>query len=335
MLFGVGGATRVIIDVAYTRSTVPVYVPDGSAAAPTYGFITQGTWGMFRVPAIGIGFAVSGAEVARLAAAGLQFPAGVVGVTHNDTANYIAMCAAATVSDGNARVICFDSNHATTPKQVHLCGDQIIFADDAASTQRGRFTAATGQGELLVGINHSAALNSASGRGLIEIDGTNESLLSLCAANAKVGFVQGAPGGLNIGTQVAVPVNLKVNGTTVLACNTDGTVDISGIEAGWKSLPANVRTANYTLTVGDRGKHVRADSPTTLINAPGSVFAAGDVVTIVNNTSGNISIAATASLALQLAGTTASGTRTLATHGVANILWLSALTAIITGMGLS
>lgn len=87
-----------------------------------------------------------------------------------------------------------------------------------------------------------------------------------------------------------------------------------------------------TLTTSHRGQCVQATAGVTV---PASTFAAGDAVSIYNNTAGNITITQGASLTLRQVGTANTGNRTLAQRGYCTIWFISATEAVISGGGLS
>jgi hypothetical protein len=78
------------------------------------------------------------------------------------------------------------------------------------------------------------------------------------------------------------------------------------------------------------GKYVQVGSGGS-ITIPDATFAEGDVIAVANNTSGNITITCTITTAY-IAGTdTDKATVTLATRGIATILFLSGTVCIISG----
>lgn len=87
-----------------------------------------------------------------------------------------------------------------------------------------------------------------------------------------------------------------------------------------------------TLAIGDRGALVTA---TGGITVPANIFSARDVVTIFNNTAGNITVTQGGSLTLYLVGTATTGNRTLAQRGLATVVFISATVAVISGGGLT
>jgi hypothetical protein len=101
---------------------------------------------------------------------------------------------------------------------------------------------------------------------------------------------------------------------------------------GFRNVPqsGSAKTANYDLVVGDVGKFIEVGA-SGAITIPDATFAAGDVVSIFNNTSGDATITCTITTAY-IAGTDADkATVTLATRGVATILFLSGTVCVING----
>ena len=101
---------------------------------------------------------------------------------------------------------------------------------------------------------------------------------------------------------------------------------------GFRNIPqsGSDKTTSYSLAVGDVGKFVGVGTSGS-ITIPDATFAAGDVVSIFNNTTGNITITCTITTAY-IAGTDADkASVTLATRGVATILFLSGTVCVISG----
>jgi hypothetical protein len=110
-------------------------------------------------------------------------------------------------------------------------------------------------------------------------------------------------------------------------CTADGTSAV-----GYRNIPqsGSDKTTSYSLVTGDVGKFVGVGASGS-ITIPDATFAAGDVVSIFNNTSGNVTITCTITTAY-IAGTDADkATVTLATRGVATILFLSGTVCVING----
>jgi hypothetical protein len=105
----------------------------------------------------------------------------------------------------------------------------------------------------------------------------------------------------------------------------------NGYKVGFRNVPpVGTKTGSYTLAVGDVGKYVQVGSGGS-ITIPDATFAEGDVVSIFNNTSGDITVTCTITTAY-IAGTDSDvASVTLATRGVATILFISGTVCVISG----
>jgi len=103
------------------------------------------------------------------------------------------------------------------------------------------------------------------------------------------------------------------------------------MSVGFRNIPpVGAKTGSYTLATTDIGEYVEVASGGS-ITIPNSVFASGDVVSIFNNTTGNITITCSISTAY-IAGTDSDKSSvTLATRGVCTILFIDSTVCVITG----
>ena len=110
----------------------------------------------------------------------------------------------------------------------------------------------------------------------------------------------------------------------VVAC---GLAD--SLSVGYRNIPTS---GNSTPAAADVGRYLPISSGTTI---PSGVFAAGDVFVLVNTSGSSISISAAGGVTLTLAGTTTTGTRTLAINGVMSVFCTGANTFLASGAGVS
>jgi hypothetical protein len=106
----------------------------------------------------------------------------------------------------------------------------------------------------------------------------------------------------------------------------------TGFKVGYRNVPqsGSDKTTSYTLATSDVGEFIGVGASGS-ITIPDATFSAGDVVSVFNNTSGNVTITCTITTAY-IAGTDSDkATVTLATRGVATILFLSGTVCVITG----
>ena len=105
----------------------------------------------------------------------------------------------------------------------------------------------------------------------------------------------------------------------------------TGFKVGYRNLPAvGTKTASYTLATSDVGEYVQVGSGGS-ITIPDATFAEGDAIAIFNNTAGNVTITCSITTAY-IAGTDSDkATMTLATRGVATVLFISSTVCVVSG----
>jgi len=100
---------------------------------------------------------------------------------------------------------------------------------------------------------------------------------------------------------------------------------------GYLNIPAIAdKTSSYILATADVGKVVGIGTGGS-ITIPDATFAAGDAVLLFNNTTGSVTITCSITTAY-IAGTdTDKATMTLATRGIASILFVSSTVCVVSG----
>lgn len=151
----------------------------------------------------------------------------------------------------------------------------------------------------------------------------------------------------SLDTNVAA-AKLTVSGTTIAAGGTDTNVDVtispkgtgvvttgktySDVSGKLRAIPKSgaAKTTSYTLATTDVGQYIEVGTGGSIV-VPDATFSAGDAVVIFNNTTGAITLTLSITTAYQ-AGTDADkATLSLATRGVANILFISGTVCVVTG----
>ena len=105
-----------------------------------------------------------------------------------------------------------------------------------------------------------------------------------------------------------------------------------------RSIPRNSQSAAYTLQASDSGKFIRVTNGAnvTITQSISPAFQIGDNVTIYNDSStSTIQIIQGSNATLVTGGQTTTGTRTLATNGVATLLCVDTNKFVITGTGIT
>ncbi len=112
--------------------------------------------------------------------------------------------------------------------------------------------------------------------------------------------------------------------------------NISDSSGNVRAVPQNAQGSAYILTASDVGKHISIN--TGGVTIPASVFSIGDAVSIYNNSVSPQTIIPNqsgTSVTLYLAGTGATGNRTVSARGVCTVLCVGSNTFVIFGAGLS
>jgi hypothetical protein len=169
-------------------------------------------------------------------------------------------------------------------------------------------------------------------------DGTDFSLVTQTATSVNTPNTlveRDGSGNFAAGTITATLTGNATNISGIAAVANGGTgastADAARTNLKTGTVPPVVSGGAYTLQLSDVGDHVSA---TGNITVPPSIFAAGDVVVIYNNTGGNLSILRGAGVTMYwVAG--ANADRTLGTRGLASVVCVASNTFVITGQGLT
>lgn len=101
---------------------------------------------------------------------------------------------------------------------------------------------------------------------------------------------------------------------------------------GYKNIPqsGSNKTTAYTLVATDVGKYIGVNTSGSIV-VPTSTFVNGDAISIYNNTTGNITLTTSAPTAYIGGTNTVKTSITLATRGIATILFVSPTVCVVTG----
>ena len=154
------------------------------------------------------------------------------------------------------------------------------------------------------------------GNGLIALGGTS-------TTQGRVRLAEDTDNGTNY-VELTAPAALASNITLTMPGAQNATLGYLNIP------PVGTQTGSYTLTTSDVGEYVELGSGGS-ITIPTSTFAAGDAISLVNNTTGNVTITCSAPTAYIAGTNTVKTSMTLATRGVATVLFISSTVCFVTG----
>ena len=192
-------------------------------------------------------------------------------------------------------------------------------AGDASGTTFNGFTART----ISYNTIGAAATGAANTFTAAQTFRAASAIRSEAASTQDAIVVAGRAGGTSSYAATLTPTTLSANRTVTIPDET--------FTVGFRNVPAvGTKTGSYSLAVGDVGKYVQIGSGGS-ITIPDTTFAEGDIISLFNNTTGNITITCTITTAY-IAGTdTDKATMTLATRGVATILFISSTVCVVSG----
>ena len=202
-------------------------------------------------------------------------------------------------------------------------------------TQGTGVTITNGTGSITIAATNNGTVTSVGGTGTV--NGITLSGTVTSSGNLTLG---GTLSGVNLTSQVTGILPTANGGTNNGFFTVSGpassaktyTFPNENMSVGYRAVPqsGSDKTTAYSLVTGDVGKLIGVGSGGS-IEIPDATFAAGDVVAIFNNTSGPVTITCTITTAYIGGTDTDVASVTLATRGVASILFISGTVCVITG----
>jgi hypothetical protein len=126
-------------------------------------------------------------------------------------------------------------------------------------------------------------------------------------------------------------------GNIITAGNVAG--NTAGYAIGYRDIPQVSFTGNATIATTDAGKHYYSTQSTsytlTIANNASQGFQVGSAITIVNQGTGNITVAQGSGVTLYIAGNATSGNRIVSTFGMATLIKVATNTWFISGAGVA
>lgn len=120
------------------------------------------------------------------------------------------------------------------------------------------------------------------------------------------------------------------NGSTIK--DPDGTART----VGYRTIPFRSATAQQTLAATDVGRCISITTGGIIVPTNAAVaFAIGDTISVYNNSGSNQTISAQGGVTLRLAGSSTTGSRTLAQRGFCTLMKVGTDEWIVTGAGVS
>jgi hypothetical protein len=276
--------------------------------------------------------------------------AGIVSATGNITGNYIlgngSQLTGLPATYGNANVATF----------------LAAYGSNTISTS-GNITAGNIIGNISItgnvtGTSSNVTLVAGAYSWTFDNTGNLQGNLSLTGANITINNAPGGSEGAEIKWALPSPANTVLNTSLVQDVFQNGMrffesggnsrglyMDLgnvpngAGTAVGYRDIPQVSFTANTTIATTDAGRHYYSTLSTgnvlTIANNASQGFQIGAAISIINQGSGNITVAQGSGVTLYLAGNATSGNRTVATFGMATLIKVATDTWFINGTGVT
>jgi hypothetical protein len=340
---GSGNITFAVGDfVLYTSANVWVDIPVGTAGVDTFngrsGIVTLESGDVTNALSAGsivnsklqnpnvtvtTGTGISGGQVVPLGGNITLTNTGVVSAVAGTGVAVSAATGNVTFSIGqnvatNATVQ-FNAITSTTTIQAtgNVTGGNLVTGGQVVATGNiSTLGYLFGNGSQLTGLNAFQTVTA---------NGTN------LLATSTAGVLTVTPG-----NNIVITANSVTDTMTVAVANSPTfSGNVSDANGLLRSIPINTQGGAYTLTANDNGNLISISSGN--VTVPASVFTSpfGQAVTVYNNSGTTRYITQGAGTTLRLAGTAATGNRTLTQYGLSTIVCVSANTFVVSGVGLS
>ena len=190
-------------------------------------------------------------------------------------------------------------------------------------TARGNYTAT-----VTYAINDVVFLESDSNSYLSRTASNLNNIPSSNPDNWQIFGAKGATGDVDLNSSQTL-----TNKTIDSAVSVSASGTLSDGDGNLRDIPKSgtTKTDAYTLAVGDVGNHIVYSSANVNFTVPGSTFSEGDIISVISISGATGTISSGITNMFVAEGASATATATIGANGVANILFLSADYAILTG----
>jgi hypothetical protein len=177
----------------------------------------------------------------------------------------------------------------------------------------------------LSGTTASYTNGSFTSANITTLSGTSASYTNGSFTSANITTLSGTSASYTNGSFTSANITTLTGTSATFTTSSDSVGNLRNIPSA-----GTAKTSSYTLTTSDIGEFVTVGTGGS-ITVPNDVFSTGNAVSIFNNTTGNVTL--TMSITTAYIGGTDSdkATMTLATRGVATILFVSPSLCVATG----
>jgi hypothetical protein len=314
-------AGQTTFTVSYTVNYIDVF-RNGSKLAVTDYTATNGTSIVLNTGAnVGDTVETVAYSALSLSTGVTSFSTGTTGLTPTSGTGAITLAGTLATANGGTNLTGFTSGgalYATSTSALTTGTLPVASGGTGVTTSTGTGSTVLSTSPTLVtpilGTPTSGTLTNCTGLPLTTgVTGT------LPVANGGTGVTSSTGTGSTVlsasptftGTLGAATISATANISTSGGTVSDSKGDV-------RAAPINSQSGAYVLIASDAGKTISITTGGVTVNA--SIFSAGDLVSIFNNSTSNQTITQGTSVTLRLGGTATTGNRTLAQYGIMTLL---------------
>jgi hypothetical protein len=203
-------------------------------------------------------------------------------------------------------------------------------------------TATSANITTLTGTSMNVTTATHASANITQLQSTSATITTLTSTSANITTLTGTS--MNVTTATHASANItQLQSTsatiTTLTSTSAGITTLTGTSATItnildgsglvRNIPQNSQTTTYTLQASDNGKHISTTSGA--VTVPNNTFAAGNVVSVYNNSASSISLNISTTTAY-VTGTNTNRTGvTLSTRGICTVLFINPSYCIVSG----
>lgn len=317
-----------------TTLTISADVTGGSGTLANWSFTSVGSAGVTSISGGSTGLTPATATTGAVTLAGtVNVASGGTGTTSGTSGGVLYYSAAGTLASSAAlasNALVVGGGAGVAPSTV-TTGTGVVTALGVNTGSAGAFVVNGGA----LGTPTSGTLTNATGLPISTgVSGLGANVATFLATPSSANLAAAVTDETGSGSLVfatsptlTTPILGTPTSGNLSNCTADGTNSV-----GYRNIPqsGSDKTTSYTLATTDVGKFIGVGTSGSIV-VPNSTFAAGDVVSIFNNTTGNVTITTNPTSSYIAGANTTKSSVTLATRGVATILFISGTVCVISG----